>query len=216
MTSPASLSFAAELPFKYVGGDTSVDLVNTVDWAQRGLVEDRLTDYDRLTRWAEGAEVLAPRQATVLRQLAIKHPRLAERVHREAVELRWRLRQLFLALERADRLDQVPELAAFNAALGSAMSRIALAAPTRGDARKALRWSWRDAAERLDWPLWPVIRSAAELLVSDEAAHLRECGGQDCGWMYVDRSRNGLRRWCQMETCGNREKQRRRGLVNSQ
>jgi predicted RNA-binding Zn ribbon-like protein len=28
--------------------------------------------------------------------------------------------------------------------------------------------------------------------------------------MYVDRSRNGLRRWCQMETCGTREKSRRR------
>ncbi|HEV2853834.1 MAG TPA: CGNR zinc finger domain-containing protein [Thermoanaerobaculia bacterium] len=32
----------------------------------------------------------------------------------------------------------------------------------------------------------------------------------DCGWMYVDCSRNGLRRWCEMETCGTLEKSRRR------
>ena len=34
--------------------------------------------------------------------------------------------------------------------------------------------------------------------------------GADCGWMFVDRSRNRLRRWCQMETCGTMEKTRRR------
>ena len=211
MTSPASPSSAPQLPFKYVGGDSSIDLVNTVDWTARGLVEDRLTDYERLTRWAEGAGVVAPRQATRLRLLALEHPRTAERVHREAVELRRQLRQLFTALERGERLDQSAELTSFNTALGSAMSRTMLgAAPRGGDSSAPLRWGWRDATERLDSPLWPVFRSAADLLVSDEAARIRECGGEDCGWMYVDRSRNGLRRWCQMETCGNREKQRKR------
>ncbi|MEO8561896.1 MAG: CGNR zinc finger domain-containing protein [bacterium] len=39
---------------------------------------------------------------------------------------------------------------------------------------------------------------------------VRQRGGADCGWLYVDRSRNGLRRWCQMEVCGTREKSRKR------
>jgi predicted RNA-binding Zn ribbon-like protein len=58
----------------------------------------------------------------------------------------------------------------------------------------------------------PVVKAAAELLVSSEAARVRVCGGPACGWMYVDRSRNHLRRWCRMETCGTREKSRRRRL----
>jgi predicted RNA-binding Zn ribbon-like protein len=211
MPSAASVSLAAALPFKYVGGDPSIDLVNTVDWTGRGLVDERLTDYERLTRWAEGAGVVPPRLAVQLRALALDQPRVAERVHREARELRWQLRQLFMAVERGDRIDRLTELQSFNEVLRAMLSHLELASATRpADARAPARWGWRDASARLDSLLWPVIRSAADLLVSDEAARIRECGGEDCGWMYVDRSRNGLRRWCQMETCGNREKQRKR------
>src|SRR5689334_7158664 len=46
-------------PFKYVGGDAALDFVNTVDWTSRGLVRDRLTSYDRLVAWAEGAGVVS-------------------------------------------------------------------------------------------------------------------------------------------------------------
>jgi predicted RNA-binding Zn ribbon-like protein len=207
-----SLVSTAPLPFKYVGGDPSLDLVNTVDWTSRGLTQERLEDYERLTRWAEGAGIVAPRLAAQLRAIAAERPRAAERVHRDALELRGTVRALFTAVERGERLERVPELPAFNDVLGVALARLELAAATRAldGGTPRLRWSWRDAAERLDSVLWPVVRSAADLLVSDEAARIRECGGEDCGWMYVDRSRNGLRRWCQMETCGNREKSRRR------
>ena len=44
---------------------------------------------------------------------------------------------------------------------------------------------------------------------------MRVCAAQDCGWVYVDRSRNGLRRWCQMETCGTIMKTRRRAERNA-
>ena len=38
---------------------------------------------------------------------------------------------------------------------------------------------------------------------------IRECGGHACGWLFYDRSKNNRRRWCEMEVCGNRAKQRR-------
>jgi predicted RNA-binding Zn ribbon-like protein len=211
MTAPLSLSSAAHLPFKYVGGDPSLDLVNTVDWTARGPAEDRLTDFERLTRWAEGAGVITARQATQARSLALAQPRMAERAHREAVELRWQLRQLFVGVSRRERADVGGALQAFNDSLRPALSELTLALPSRGAVADApLQWSWRGASERVDAILWPVLRAAADLLTSPEAAQIRECAGDDCGWMYVDRSRNGLRRWCQMETCGNREKARRR------
>jgi len=210
---PASLNLAPSLPFKYVAGDPSLELVNTVDWTPRGLVDDRLTDYDRLTRWAEGAELLSGRQGARLRARAAEHPRVAERAHREAIALRWQLRQLFVAVAEGKPASAVRELADVNAALSVALGQLELAAraPADGGAG-ALRWSWRDAGERLDSVLWPVLRAAGDLLASDEAARIRECGGDDCGWMYVDRSRNGLRRWCQMEVCGTKEKSRQRAL----
>jgi predicted RNA-binding Zn ribbon-like protein len=211
--SPPSLSLAPSLPFKYVGGDASLDLVNTVDWTPRGLVEDRLADYDRLTRWAEGAGVSSARQGARLRARAVEHPRLAERAHRDAVALRWQLRQIFVAVAEGRPVGAVRELAELNATLSAAMGQLELAPRTAADGgRGALRWNWRDAGERLDSVLWPVMRAAGDLLASDESERIRECGGDDCGWMYVDRSRNGLRRWCQMEVCGTKEKSRQRAL----
>jgi predicted RNA-binding Zn ribbon-like protein len=211
MAVPIALSSAAELPFKYVGGDVSLDLVNTVDWTVRGLIQDRLTDYERLTRWAEGAGAVTSRQGAQLRSLAEARPRLAERAYRDAVELRWQLRQLFTAVDRGEPLGDLATLEAFNESLGDASSRLQLAVKPRAAGSTALlRWSWRDGENLLESVLWPVLRAAAELLVSEEATRIHECAGEDCGWMYVDRSRNGLRRWCQMETCGNREKTKRR------
>jgi predicted RNA-binding Zn ribbon-like protein len=210
---PAPLSLAPHLPFKYVGGDASLDLINTVDWTSRGPAEDRLTDYDRLTRWAEGAGLVSARQGSRLRARAVEHPRLAERALRDAVALRWQLRQLFVAVAADRPVGAMRELVEVNAALSAALGQLELVPRTLGDAGTGvLRWSWRDADARLDHVLWPVLRAAADLLASEESTRIRECGGDDCGWMYVDRSRNGLRRWCQMEVCGTKEKSRQRAL----
>jgi predicted RNA-binding Zn ribbon-like protein len=51
--------------------------------------------------------------------------------------------------------------------------------------------------------------AAAELLVSDIRAQIHECGGEGCGWLFLDTSRNHRRRWCTMQGCGNRAKARR-------
>lgn len=52
-----------------------------------------------------------------------------------------------------------------------------------------------------------VTISAAGLLADPrEMARLKTCPGAGCGWMFVDETKNGRRRWCMMETCGNRAK----------
>jgi predicted RNA-binding Zn ribbon-like protein len=62
----------------------------------------------------------------------------------------------------------------------------------------------------LDTPLWAVALAIGELLVSADLGRVRECPGDDgCGWLFLDASRNGGRRWCSMQVCGNRAKVRR-------
>ncbi|WP_257985183.1 CGNR zinc finger domain-containing protein [Bacillus sp. T33-2] len=46
-------------------------------------------------------------------------------------------------------------------------------------------------------------------LISDEKKKLKACAGGECGWLFVDTSRNKSRRWCSMEDCGNRAKAKR-------
>lgn len=50
-----------------------------------------------------------------------------------------------------------------------------------------------------------VALSALSLI--PEAKRIRTC--DNCGWLFLDRSRNGSRRWCDMTVCGNRQKARR-------
>lgn len=49
-------------------------------------------------------------------------------------------------------------------------------------------------------------RSALELLMSTDRALLKTCGGDRCGWIFLDRTRGLIRKWCMMRTCGNRAK----------
>ncbi|MBB5786728.1 CGNR zinc finger domain-containing protein [Jiangella mangrovi] len=51
-----------------------------------------------------------------------------------------------------------------------------------------------------------VARAAVDVLSSNDAALLKECGRPECTQVYVDRSRGGRREWCAMQTCGNRMK----------
>jgi predicted RNA-binding Zn ribbon-like protein len=78
-------------------------------------------------------------------------------------------------------------------------------------------WTFPERTEALDRFLWPVPLSAAELLTSSDLDRLGQCGGVDCGWIFLDTSRNRRRQWCTMQDCGNRAKvqkfrQKQRGL----
>jgi predicted RNA-binding Zn ribbon-like protein len=203
-TIPIPHSISPELPLKYVGGDPSIDLVNTVDWRSDGLDHDRIPTYGRLTEWAEGAGVVTPAVAGQLRRLAAEQPKRAAATLADAARLRWILQRVFSEAANGDRPGEA--LDDLNDLLAGTMHRIRVTSA----GRQGLRLSWAGFGDELDSLLWPVIWSAAQLLTSDEVTRIHACAAPDCGWMYVDRSRNGLRRWCQMETCGTRAKSRRR------
>ncbi len=197
------------LSLKYVGGDPSLNLINTVDWTERGLENDRLGDYAQLTRWAEGAGVASGATAARLRRVAAKRPREAKAVLDAARRLRAVLQRIFVTVAKGEQ--RRVALNDLNDFLGDALRSLRLTSVERRRAsEKPIRWEWRGLEHNLDSVLWPVTWSAATLLASEEATRVRVCAGPGCGWMYVDRSRNGLRRWCQMETCGTRAKSRRR------
>lgn len=68
----------------------------------------------------------------------------------------------------------------------------------------ALSWSDPRTARSLRWE---VAASALELLTHGPLHRLGEC--PSCGWLFLDISKNGRRRWCNMATCGSRDKARR-------
>jgi predicted RNA-binding Zn ribbon-like protein len=193
------------LPLKFVGGDPSLDLVNTVDWTEHGLEAERLHDYSDLVRWGRAAGVLEEEQARRLRRSAEGNPRRALAVLREAYRVRTLLARLFRTVTSGTK-DAAP-WREFDRLLTRTLTHLRLR-PGSGSGAAA-SWQWH-GDDRLDSVLWPVVRAAAALLSSEEASRIRVCADPSCGWMFVDRSRNGLRRWCQMSSCGTWEKTRRR------
>jgi predicted RNA-binding Zn ribbon-like protein len=70
-------------------------------------------------------------------------------------------------------------------------------------------WRWVSEETTIERLLWPVVRSAADLLTGAEVKKVRECASDTCPWLFIDTSRNQRRKWCDMRTCGNRAKARR-------
>ena len=52
----------------------------------------------------------------------------------------------------------------------------------------------------------PIVESAADSLVAEELPRIRRCADPVCQRVFFDATRNGMRRWCDMGTCGNRAK----------
>ncbi|MEW5815173.1 MAG: CGNR zinc finger domain-containing protein, partial [Spirochaetota bacterium] len=73
---------------------------------------------------------------------------------------------------------------------------------------KSFSWKFQ-AVGTPDSLFYPVIRSAADLLLSEELLRVRKCADKCCGWLFIDNSKNRSRKWCNMSDCGNRAKARR-------
>jgi predicted RNA-binding Zn ribbon-like protein len=197
---------APMLPFKFVGGRVALDLLNTADWPASGPALDRLASYDRLLEWAEEAGLLSGAAAARLRKRAAADPSAAEASLQWARDLRRALHRSVVAMVSGRGL--APALDRLTPFLREPLAHLVLEPDRNGP---AIRAGWLGLEDTLDGPIWPVVWDAVQLFLSPEAEQLRVCGGEDCGWVYVDHSRNGLRRWCEMETCGTRAKNRRRG-----
>jgi predicted RNA-binding Zn ribbon-like protein len=63
-------------------------------------------------------------------------------------------------------------------------------------------WRFEDAPNNFESPLWPIVRSAAELLASDQSAVVRACASHTCQWIFLDTSKNHRQRRCDMTSVG--------------
>jgi predicted RNA-binding Zn ribbon-like protein len=187
--------------FEYSGGALCLDFANT--WEDRSdPASDHLHDYLDLLEWAFGAGVVVAGERSDFEGQARRESEAADRVFRTAIRIREHIYQLCSSVASGDGPVEA-DVTALNTALqGAPKKRLC----RRGECCE-LEWP----AEEVDLrrPLWPVVLSAAELVTSPEIKRVRECAAPDCSWLFVDSSRGGRRRWCDMNTCGNRAKARR-------
>lgn len=189
--------------FEYVGGDLSIDFVNTISGRGGENPTEYFFSYERLVEWASGAQIIDDAQASHLIAEARERPKAAEEALIKTHTLRESLYRIFFKSLRSLQVEQ-DDLTFLNQELHQGLGYQKLHAASSG-----YHWTWDLPGSELDSILWPVASSAAELLVSGYLGLLKVCDGDDCGWLFVDRSKNHSRRWCTMKDCGNVEKVRK-------
>lgn len=184
-----------------IGGLLCLDFCNTFERGRPSV--DWLREYSGLVGWSWRAGILSAEEAARLQRTANRSPTAAVAVVERAHVLRQSLASIFSALS-AGKQPRPGLIEPLNAELAGAMARSQVLAIESG-----FTWVWAEGGKALDSTLWPVARSAADLLTGGDLGAVRRCEGRACGWYFLDTSRNRSRRWCDMRVCGNRAKARR-------
>jgi len=188
--------------FDLIAGSLPLDFINTLDDRFSNEPKDLLKTYADLARFAEDTRILEPQQADHLSQVSRGSPREAERVLHAAIELR---EAMFAVIWAMVTNKPVPRAAlhTLNEYLQQAAQHSSL---VQVNGKFELRFD--EARNNFEAPLWPIARSAAELLASERLEFVRACASETCQWLFLDVSKNHRRRWCDMTRCGNRAKVR--------
>jgi predicted RNA-binding Zn ribbon-like protein len=200
---------------KRIAGRLCLDFVNTVGgWVPEEslaagrfrAVDDRLGSFADLLDWS--APVLEPALRRGIASAARRRPAAAQLAWERAVRLRAALYRLFRA-EIAHSSPRPDDLALVGEEWRAARASERLVRTRRGYAVTGAPAAAHELDALIRYPLDEILRSAVELLTSRELARVRFCPGERCGWIFLDTSRTGRRRWCDMSDCGNIEKVRR-------
>jgi predicted RNA-binding Zn ribbon-like protein len=197
-------SGAATSPaFQFVGGALCLDFCNTVGGSREGISREKLNSIQDFMAWSEQAGLVGKADAERLKREVSNKSVAARNVLSRAIDLREALYRVFRGAGQGKSPAEA-DLAILNSELEASLGRLRIG-KDKGD--KGFQWQWKDDALRLDNPLGPIARSAADLLTHGHALEqVGQCHGDNCGWLFVDLSKNHSRRWCDMRDCGNRAK----------
>jgi predicted RNA-binding Zn ribbon-like protein len=194
-------SRAGSLPL--VGDNLALDFANTESGRGFASHQNHLRDASNVLDWLAHANALPHESVQRLRAETSARPDLAADLHASAVALRSAIHDLGAAIGHGDEPTEAL-LATLSAQYARCIDKASLALD---DDTCRWRWSVRDAP--VEAALGPVTLEAVKLFTEGDFARVKECGGHACGWLFYDRSKNNRRRWCEMEVCGNRAKQKR-------
>ncbi|MFJ3487229.1 CGNR zinc finger domain-containing protein [Pseudomonas sp. NPDC090202] len=195
---------------RLVGGVGVLDYLNTCDGRRPGSalgeVVDKLSCLQDIVHWFLHAGLIEADEHEHLLgtvEAASWHGLTA---FRQLIDFRESLYQLLLPVALGHGVDPL-KLDTLNAELArTAGQRILVPTPL------GALWHWRpcDSLQAMtDGFISRLAVQAAALLTSPDILRLKVCGTPNCDWLFIDTSKNGRRRWCQMNVCGAREKARR-------
>jgi predicted RNA-binding Zn ribbon-like protein len=197
------------IPGDIVGGSAALDLVNTISGWNHDP-EDWVPDIAGFLAWARMCGVLNQEEQNAAARHAKSSSPAAERVLASVKELRFGLRGLIDALEhrRAARPSDISVVDDWRRRLAVSEQVVAR--------RDKIEFTINRDISALELPGLRVTAAALSLLKDFPVARIKTCAAPDCGWKFMDQSKNRSRRWCDMAVCGNLAKARQYRVRNNQ
>jgi predicted RNA-binding Zn ribbon-like protein len=186
--------------------DLCLVFANTLFWRGRPNPTETLSGIEDLLRWLSGTAKVPAESIEHAEVRLPRRPTEAATLFGEAIGLREAIYRIFAARAASEpAADQ--DLALLNRMLAEAPRRETLAPADGGYA-----WETKKLDVSAAGLLVPVLWSAADLLTRVDRRRVRRCANDACLWLFIDESKAGTRRWCDMASCGNRAKSRRHYL----
>ena len=186
-----------------IAGVLCLNFANTLYGHGVTPIHEYLAGYPDLVVWSRKVGLLTNSEAEHLIRESARRPAETAAVFHHAIAFRETIYRFFAAIAH-NQAPPAADLASLNAARSESLAHSRIRRAAADSESYLIGW---DSATALDSILWPIALSAAELLTEMNVSRVRQCSG--CDWLFLDTSRNHLRRWCSMSACGNRAKVRR-------
>ena len=178
------------MAFREGAGRLCLDFTRTLRHRGTDHAVEELPDGPALSAWVAQCGPVAPPPGSVVPAVLVH----------DARQLREAVAALVSAARRAAVGPGEPRERVNDAAARSIPTPVL-------DERGALHWYANDPVIAT---LALVARDTLDLVTSPAAVQrLRECADPSCNAVFLDASRPGSRRWCSMDSCGNRAKKQR-------
>ena len=179
-----------------LGGHPSLDFANTVAARRGRWGPDVLVTYGDLVDWAERKDLLEEDALRAIRERAAHSPSDSAAALARAKRLREALFVVFSDLGQATAREHEEALALLRDEYLDGRAAQHLHAGAEG-----VGWEW-SGPPGLAAVTHRIAVLAVELLTGPESRRVKECRGRNCGWLFLDTSRNRSRRWCSDAECG--------------
>ena len=201
VTSPDLPSRAGSLDL--IADDLALNFANTESGRGFPSHQNHFLEATNVVDWLRHAKALPLEETDRLRKRVTENADLAADLLGQAAALRGAIHGIGVALGHRAKPPEAA-LASLSALHARFVAKAELAPGV-----ESYRWQWSIPTSPVEGALGPIALAAVRLFTEGDFHRIRECGGHACGWLFYDRSKNNRRRWCEMEVCGNRAKQKR-------
>ena len=183
------------------GGCHSLNFINTIHSRTEEQAFDYLKSYYDLLDWCSKVRLLPNGRINRLKNAVQKNETKAESILKQIKGKREVLHQVFSSLINKKKIDSTAE-DEFNESLSNALSNLAFKFE-----KGKINLGWQENGIDLFEPIWIIFKDAFDILNSIQLNRIKEC--RSCGWLFLDKSKNNSRAWCNMQTCGSIDKSKR-------